>query len=118
MPVQSKMRVLHCVCVCLAAAKLCAFSPSGRSFSLPSQQAPDYRLYKSEPELTTVKEEVDEANGEDKDKAEASAESKDTAASKGTSRKVFTKCFLPKTRKNRKQSCHQAPSNHCVRWVD
>ncbi|XP_047430915.1 pleckstrin homology domain-containing family A member 5 isoform X3 [Mugil cephalus] len=45
-------------------------------------QAPDYRLYKSEPELTTVKEEVDEANGEDKDKAEASAESKDTAASK------------------------------------
>uniref|UniRef100_A0AAQ5Z608 Pleckstrin homology domain-containing family A member 5-like n=1 Tax=Amphiprion ocellaris TaxID=80972 RepID=A0AAQ5Z608_AMPOC len=45
-------------------------------------QAPDYRLYKSEPELTTVKEEVDEANGEDKDKTETSAESKDTAASK------------------------------------
>ncbi|XP_056223889.1 pleckstrin homology domain-containing family A member 5-like isoform X14 [Seriola aureovittata] len=45
-------------------------------------QAPDYRLYKSEPELTTVKEEVDEANGEDKDKTEATAESKDTAASK------------------------------------
>lgn len=41
---------------------------------VPPQQAPDYRLYKSEPELTTVKEEVDEANGEDK--AEASAESK------------------------------------------
>ncbi|XP_051801185.1 pleckstrin homology domain-containing family A member 5-like isoform X4 [Acanthochromis polyacanthus] len=40
-------------------------------------QAPDYRLYKSEPELTTVKEEVDEANGEDKDKTETSAESKD-----------------------------------------
>uniref|UniRef100_A0A3B4XPI7 Pleckstrin homology domain containing, family A member 5 n=1 Tax=Seriola lalandi dorsalis TaxID=1841481 RepID=A0A3B4XPI7_SERLL len=35
---------------------------------------PDYRLYKSEPELTTVKEEVDEANGEDKDKTEATAE--------------------------------------------
>lgn len=49
----------------------------------PSQQAPDYRLYKSEPELTTVKEEVDEANGEDKDKTEASAENKDGAASKG-----------------------------------
>ncbi|XP_031144016.1 pleckstrin homology domain-containing family A member 5-like isoform X4 [Sander lucioperca] len=45
-------------------------------------QAPDYRLYKSEPELTTVKEEVDEANGEDKDKTDSSAESKDTAASK------------------------------------
>ncbi|XP_070709539.1 pleckstrin homology domain-containing family A member 5-like [Pempheris klunzingeri] len=46
------------------------------------EQAPDYRLYKSEPELTTVKEEVDEANGEDKDKIEASAESKDAATSK------------------------------------
>ncbi|XP_071395911.1 pleckstrin homology domain-containing family A member 5 isoform X3 [Centroberyx affinis] len=45
-------------------------------------QAPDYRLYKSEPELTTVKEEVDEANGEDKDKTETSAENKETAASK------------------------------------
>ncbi|XP_028276602.1 pleckstrin homology domain-containing family A member 5-like isoform X3 [Parambassis ranga] len=45
-------------------------------------QAPDYRLYKSEPELTTVKEEVDEANGEDKDKAESAAESKDTSALK------------------------------------
>lgn len=31
-----------------------------------------------------MKEEVDEANSEDKDKAETSAESKDTAASKGT----------------------------------
>uniref|UniRef100_A0A8P4GJK6 PH domain-containing protein n=1 Tax=Dicentrarchus labrax TaxID=13489 RepID=A0A8P4GJK6_DICLA len=47
-----------------------------------NEQAPDYRLYKSEPELTTVKEEVDEANGEDKDKTETSAESKDAAASK------------------------------------
>ncbi|XP_072233977.1 pleckstrin homology domain-containing family A member 5 isoform X6 [Leuresthes tenuis] len=44
------------------------------------EQAPDYRLYKSEPELTTVNEEVDEANGEDK--TETSAESKDTTASK------------------------------------
>ncbi|XP_042367718.1 pleckstrin homology domain-containing family A member 5-like [Plectropomus leopardus] len=47
-----------------------------------NEQAPDYRLYKSEPELTTVKEEVDEANTEDKDKTETSNESKDTAASK------------------------------------
>uniref|UniRef100_A0A671VA99 Pleckstrin homology domain containing, family A member 5 n=1 Tax=Sparus aurata TaxID=8175 RepID=A0A671VA99_SPAAU len=47
-----------------------------------NEQAPDYRLYKSEPELTTVKEEVDEANGEDKDKTESSPESKDTAALK------------------------------------
>ncbi|XP_010775730.1 pleckstrin homology domain-containing family A member 5-like isoform X2 [Notothenia coriiceps] len=37
-----------------------------------NEQNPDYRLYKSEPELTTVKEELDEANGEDKDKAESS----------------------------------------------
>ncbi|XP_037618824.1 pleckstrin homology domain-containing family A member 5-like isoform X10 [Sebastes umbrosus] len=47
-----------------------------------NEQAPDYRLYKSEPELTTVKEEGDEANSEDKDKTETSAESKDTAALK------------------------------------
>ncbi|KAM6895267.1 pleckstrin homology domain-containing family A member 5-like [Xenentodon cancila] len=40
-------------------------------------EAPDYRLYKSEPELTTVKEEVDEASSEDKDRTEASAEIKD-----------------------------------------
>lgn len=32
---------------------------------LPSQQGPDYRLYKSEPELTTVTE-VDENNGEER----------------------------------------------------
>lgn len=49
-----------------------------------SQQAPDYRLYKSEPELTTVKEEVDEANADDKDKTDNSADSKDATASKGT----------------------------------
>uniref|UniRef100_A0A087XS43 Pleckstrin homology domain containing, family A member 5 n=1 Tax=Poecilia formosa TaxID=48698 RepID=A0A087XS43_POEFO len=45
-------------------------------------QAPDYRLYKSEPELTTVKEEGDEANGDDKDKNETSTESKATPPSK------------------------------------
>ncbi|XP_034019003.1 pleckstrin homology domain-containing family A member 5-like isoform X3 [Thalassophryne amazonica] len=43
-------------------------------------QAPDYRLYKSEPELTTVKEEVDEVNTEDK--TEISVEAKEAAASK------------------------------------
>lgn len=32
---------------------------------LSYQQGPDYRLYKSEPELTTVTE-VDESNGEDR----------------------------------------------------
>ncbi|XP_029681270.1 pleckstrin homology domain-containing family A member 5 isoform X4 [Takifugu rubripes] len=48
-------------------------------------QAPDYRLYKSEPELTTVKEEVDEANnGEDREKTETSAESKEAVVSKGS----------------------------------
>ncbi|XP_070997228.1 pleckstrin homology domain-containing family A member 5-like isoform X2 [Oncorhynchus clarkii lewisi] len=33
-----------------------------------NEQGPDYRLYKSEPELTTVAEEVDDNNGEDNDK--------------------------------------------------
>uniref|UniRef100_A0A3B5KW59 PH domain-containing protein n=1 Tax=Xiphophorus couchianus TaxID=32473 RepID=A0A3B5KW59_9TELE len=47
-----------------------------------NEQAPDYRLYKSEPELTTVKEEGDEANGDDKDKTETSTESKNTPPSK------------------------------------
>ncbi|XP_024913475.1 pleckstrin homology domain-containing family A member 5-like isoform X2 [Cynoglossus semilaevis] len=41
-------------------------------------QGSDYRLCKSEPELTTVKEEVDE----EKEKTEPPAESKDTAVSK------------------------------------
>ncbi|XP_041832775.1 pleckstrin homology domain-containing family A member 5-like isoform X2 [Melanotaenia boesemani] len=45
-------------------------------------QAQDYRLYKSEPELTTVKEEVDEAGGEDKDKTEMAPDRKDVAAYK------------------------------------
>ncbi|XP_044198554.1 pleckstrin homology domain-containing family A member 5-like isoform X2 [Thunnus albacares] len=45
-----------------------------------NEQAPDYRLYKSEPELTTVKEEVDEANGEDKDKTDTAADSKETVS--------------------------------------
>uniref|UniRef100_A0A3B4GB94 Pleckstrin homology domain containing A5 n=1 Tax=Pundamilia nyererei TaxID=303518 RepID=A0A3B4GB94_9CICH len=50
------------------------------SIQQKNEQAPDYRLYKSEPELTTVNEEVDEANGEEKDKAET--ESKDGPSSK------------------------------------
>ncbi|XP_062416417.1 pleckstrin homology domain-containing family A member 5 isoform X3 [Pungitius pungitius] len=45
-----------------------------------NSQSPDYRLYKSEPELTTVKEEGDEANNEDKNKMESSPESKDASA--------------------------------------
>nr|XP_057924986.1 pleckstrin homology domain-containing family A member 5-like isoform X5 [Doryrhamphus excisus] len=45
-------------------------------------QGPDYRLYKSEPELTTVKEEVDEANGDNKDKSESGVENDDIVASK------------------------------------
>ncbi|XP_054609469.1 pleckstrin homology domain-containing family A member 5-like isoform X4 [Dunckerocampus dactyliophorus] len=46
------------------------------------KQGPDYRLYKSEPELTTVKEEVDEANGENKDKNESAPENDDIVPSK------------------------------------
>ncbi|XP_019732703.1 pleckstrin homology domain-containing family A member 5-like isoform X3 [Hippocampus comes] len=45
-------------------------------------QGPDYRLYKSEPELTTVKEEMDEVNGEDKDKNDMTAENIDTVTTK------------------------------------
>lgn len=54
------------------------------------QQAPDYRLYKSEPELTTVKEEADEANnGEDRDKTENAADGKEAALSKGLPAAAF-----------------------------
>lgn len=60
-----------------------------------NEQAPDYRLYKSEPELTTVKEEVDEANGEDKEKTDTSAENKDTAASKVTAFHTATPTVPP-----------------------
>lgn len=44
------------------------FPPSSSQaelFTVSLQQGPDYRLYKSEPELTTVTE-VDENNGEDR----------------------------------------------------
>lgn len=46
----------------------------------PSLQGPDYRLYKSEPELTTVAE-VDEGNGEDR--SEYTSE-RDPSGNKGT----------------------------------
>ncbi|XP_061921604.1 pleckstrin homology domain-containing family A member 5 isoform X4 [Entelurus aequoreus] len=46
------------------------------------KQGPDYRLCKSEPELTTVKEEVDEANSENKDKNESAQENDNIVASK------------------------------------
>lgn len=42
-----------------------------------SPQGPDYRLYKSEPELTTVAE-VDESNGEEKSEQAAEKESSST----------------------------------------
>lgn len=49
------------------------------------QQGPDYRLYKSEPELTTVKEEVDEMHGEVKvkDEVKVELESEETTVSEG-----------------------------------
>lgn len=49
-------------------------------------QGPDYRLYKSEPELTTVAE-VDESNGEEK--SEQAAE-KESSSTKGTDTRFTT----------------------------
>lgn len=49
------------------------------SFTIVIFQGPDYRLYKSEPELTTVAE-VDESNGEEK--TEPASES-ETSTTKG-----------------------------------
>lgn len=69
-----KNESIVCLCVCDDCVSLTCLASA-------SQQAPDYRLYKSEPELTTVNEEGDEAAVEDK--METSAESKDAAASKG-----------------------------------
>lgn len=48
-------------------------------------------MYKSEPELTTVKEELDEVNGEDKDKNDMTAENIDTAT-KGS--EILAETFL------------------------
>lgn len=66
-----------CVGVVLVSHVLRPPSPS-----LALLQGPDYRLYKSEPELTTVAE-VDESNGEDKT-GEQAAE-KEPASTKGAS---------------------------------
>lgn len=54
--------------------------------SLDVPQGPDYRLYKSEPELTTVAE-VDESNGEEKTEPISESESSAKGLSPGT---VFT----------------------------
>ncbi|KAG7320075.1 hypothetical protein KOW79_015928 [Hemibagrus wyckioides] len=48
--------------------------PSFPSSGLQKKEGPDYRLYKSEPELTTVAE-VDESNGEEKSEQAAEKES-------------------------------------------
>ncbi|XP_053097763.1 pleckstrin homology domain-containing family A member 5 isoform X15 [Pangasianodon hypophthalmus] len=53
-----------------------SFPPSG----LQKKEGPDYRLYKSEPELTTVAE-VDESNGEDKSDQAAEKEPSSTKVS-------------------------------------
>ncbi|XP_078530168.1 pleckstrin homology domain-containing family A member 5 isoform X9 [Lissotriton helveticus] len=50
------------------------------SLSLTKNEGPDYRLYKSEPELTTVTE-VDESNGDEKNESLAEVES---SGAKGT----------------------------------
>lgn len=57
------------------------------SLTCHQQQGPDYRLYKSEPELTTVKEEADEAHGDIKvkelDEVKVELESEETTVSEG-----------------------------------
>uniref|UniRef100_A0A8C8FQ80 Pleckstrin homology domain containing A5 n=1 Tax=Oncorhynchus tshawytscha TaxID=74940 RepID=A0A8C8FQ80_ONCTS len=61
-------------------------SKHGQRNGTHSSQGPDYRLYKSEPELTTVAEEVDDNNGEDNDKDRLQAgltTDKEPAATKG-----------------------------------
>lgn len=69
-------------------------------FTLPLQQGPDYRLYKSEPELTTVTE-VDENNGEDR--SEHQSEHSGNKGTRGqnhhrnlmTSAQFLGKLFIP-----------------------
>lgn len=51
-------------------------------------QGPDYRLYKSEPELTTVAE-VDESNGEEKTEPISESESSAKGLSPGTAFTTF-----------------------------
>lgn len=56
--------------------------------SLDVPQGPDYRLYKSEPELTTVAE-VDESNGEEKTEPVSESESSAKGLSPGTAFATF-----------------------------
>ena len=53
---------------------------------MPLPQGPDYRLYKSEPELTTVAE-VDESNGEDRSEH---ATERDASGARGTMQSKLT----------------------------
>ncbi|XP_056453938.1 pleckstrin homology domain-containing family A member 5-like [Gadus chalcogrammus] len=55
--------------------------PDGCYGSVPMTEGPDYRLYKSEPELTTVAE-VDESNGEDRSGGDHLGE-RESSASRG-----------------------------------
>ncbi|XP_030221221.1 pleckstrin homology domain-containing family A member 5 isoform X10 [Gadus morhua] len=55
--------------------------PDGCYSSVPMTEGPDYRLYKSEPELTTVAE-VDESNGEDRSGGDHLGE-RESSASRG-----------------------------------
>ncbi|CAL8375740.1 unnamed protein product [Arctogadus glacialis] len=55
--------------------------PDGCYGSVPMNEGPDYRLYKSEPELTTVAE-VDESNGEDRSGGDHLGE-RESSASRG-----------------------------------
>ncbi|CAL8291318.1 unnamed protein product [Boreogadus saida] len=55
--------------------------PDGCYSSVPMNEGPDYRLYKSEPELTTVAE-VDESNGEDRSGGDHLGE-RESSASRG-----------------------------------
>uniref|UniRef100_A0A674EPM0 Pleckstrin homology domain containing, family A member 5 n=1 Tax=Salmo trutta TaxID=8032 RepID=A0A674EPM0_SALTR len=59
-------------------------SKHGQRNGTHSSQGPDYRLYKSEPELTTVAEEVDDNNGEDNDRLQTGLTTdKEPPATKG-----------------------------------
>lgn len=62
--------------LCIAINQSCSLCVL--NFFLSPRQGPDYRLYKSEPELTTVTE-VDEGNGEDR-----SEHPSEHSANKGT----------------------------------
>lgn len=65
-------------CVSIALHNLCVDVQTKCNLDRP--QGPDYRLYKSEPELTTVAE-VDESNGEDRSEH---ASDRDPSGARGT----------------------------------